>query len=283
MALNSINNIFSVQPIGHEIVEYLENIISKMGDEEKKELLERISLFFPEMAKKSFLFQFDSNKSDNPLEKIISCFNGVWLLLKNLAPKTNFLTTKEVRQNIINMMGISINNFGSSSYDKISYQDISDVDLISIWGLGFTTNIEEVIFDHSQIFSCQFLGSDLINCKFQKTEISTTSIADCTLINCKFNNSEIEACDFTNTTFENVDFNGAAIGDITFKNCEFRKMKPHHFYNVSIKVKSLLELLNHGLAIDITKLKNVTKWEGNHEKHLTLSEVQEEIKLYSRG
>ncbi len=254
--LKLLNELFSNRPLSWEIETYIEDILETQNFELREDVADRIALFLEFICEKDFLCIFDSNNSKNPLEKALNCFNSTWLFLTNLSPKRNFLISSSIKDKISNYIHISANTFIASSYQKISFQDLSNIDLISVWGLG-ENDIISVNFRKSRLLRSSFIDSNILNCNFNNITGYSLEFADCDIKNCSFIGADCTDWNLANVVFENVNFSNSYIDRWIMDNVSFKKMKSTAFKNIDISLDMLQKLLQIGVTINLECIKSV--------------------------
>ena len=124
--LEKLSNLFSRRFLTNEVSQYLIEIIQNDKNTDKNKLSDRLSLFLEQLLQKDFLYSYNIDGDDNPIDMSINTFYGYWLVLSSLELKKNYITNESIKERFVLLLKILLNY---KSGLNLSYQDLSCIRL----------------------------------------------------------------------------------------------------------------------------------------------------------
>lgn len=247
--LEILNETFSKQ-ISWEIRDYIIELVESLDDSSKEELSRRLSLYLEDYAKHDFIFKYDSATQVGPIQFSANTFLGVWVLLKSVDGKRNYLDNQDVRQKVVDYFIFYSNSDTFASHTDVNFQSFAGTKITGANYLGIN-GIVSVDFRNTEIFHSVFVGTNIVATAFDDSEIFGTGFHDVTIENSSFRGCEISEMTFENVVFDNVNFSGSFIAAWRFKNVKFKRTNKKHFMNIGLFIEDLAFLLREKVKVDL--------------------------------
>ncbi len=207
-----------------EFFNYYYGIIDEDENErKKKELFERMELFFPFLCKCNFIFEYECTFTINPYDISI---NNTYLYWQTKM-KLNFRVGWDINDDFLAWLGnveislpLDLSNIKAwkASLKRINFTNSN------LSGSNFTkSNFRGSVLINSLIVGSNFVTVNMIETNLNgsfvdKSNFSNTSFQGSDCHNVKFNNSNFVSCNF-----EQVDFTGADLSNSDFSHANFTR------------------------------------------------------------
>lgn len=236
-ALEILSRLASPKPLSEDVTNYLIEIINNSREKElKPELEARLLLFFPDLLKHQFLFQYSakSNRA-NPFRMACSCFYAFWTILSHLNLETN-----QIDDSYSTELCVFIKTTGTylfrPYYDlsnetlrgvNLSGADLRGANLLKadlqeavMWGTDLRaanlarTNLKGTYFWRAHLSEANFNGSDLFEAvlpeadlskaflggtNLQKANLDRANLEQSVMIGSNLNEASLRKANFSNT------------------------------------------------------------------------------------
>jgi uncharacterized protein YjbI with pentapeptide repeats len=225
-ALELIWNLSSHKKTSPEIKDYLVEIIQNDKTKDKKELADRMDLFFTKLLQQQFIWEYKAaDNQHSPIEKGITCFYTYWTILSNLEyqiingkPINRNFITDENRTLFTQIIKITTTNYYQSL--SIINQNLEKAILYGLYSPNInigSSNLRYVDLRYSDLRYANFHYTDLRNTYLSNADLSNTDLRYADL-----RNADLSEADFRNADLRNADLSKANLRYADLRNADLR-------------------------------------------------------------
>ena len=244
--LELIWNLCSCKKIADEVKDYLVEIIQNDKTTDKKQLADRMDLFFTELLRQQFIWEYKaSDHQHSPIEKGMTCFYVYWIILSNLEYQTidnrpinrNYITDenrllftqniKIIAANYYQSLPIISQNLEKAELyglhspnsniegSNLSYADLRHADLRN-------TNLRYADLSHAYLSNIDFSHVDLRHAILNKADLSEADLRNADLRDADFSESDLSYTDLRNVDLRNADFSESDLRNADLSESDLR-------------------------------------------------------------
>lgn len=209
-ALEVVQEIFGIQAMSNEILEYLVEIIKNYPMQvQKDELAGRIDYFFDYFLRKDFLHSYDATQMDHPFQIGTWIGHGVWTIFSHLQSEKNRFSDEGRRE----LFAAFLRSRVKGHLINLRGADLSGADLM---GADLSRAILRGADLSGAILSgAYFNGADLIGAILRGAILRGADISGAILIGADLRGADLRGA-YLNGNFSNADLRGADLRGAKF-------------------------------------------------------------------
>jgi len=216
-----------------ETSKYLREIIlNDNRKNEKNELYERMTHFFPDLLDHQFQYHFQfSEFFQNPTQLSMSCFYVYWTILSHLADISNIITEENkkafcdllmihqrLQPNFLNLQKV---NFEGAEMEGINLANanLKGANFVetTLKGADFSlTNLDKVDFSQAELDGASFFGSHINETEFFNSGLNSVNFARAIITNAFFGGATLTGSNFYKANLDSVNFTKAKMYSVRF-------------------------------------------------------------------